>query len=37
MVVDVLQGFVARALHVGLTTALMKTATSVVYDWYKKL
>lgn len=28
------QGFIARALHVALTTALMKTATSAVYDWY---
>lgn len=31
------RGFIARALHVGLTTALMKTAASAVYDMYKKM
>jgi hypothetical protein len=28
----VTQGFVARVIHVALTTALMKSMTSMVYD-----
>lgn len=30
--VMVVQGFVARVIHVAATTALMKTLTSLVYD-----
>ena len=31
------RGYMARVIHVGFTTMLMKTASSAVYDKYKAL